>query len=92
MGGMWGIKKNDRVKISHLVDEWKKGRGKGGLSPHHDQAFLREELFPYISDSILIHCSFYLKNFPEDLETTNYFIGMWFYEDNEHKPYDYVFY
>jgi len=55
MGGMWGIKKNNRVKMNELSKDWK------GHYYDSDQKFLREKLVPLFNDSYLIHCSTYLK-------------------------------
>lgn len=86
MGGMWGMKKNTRINMKDLAEDWK-----GGLGYFSDQAFMREIIKPIFNDSILTHCSHYLKNFP--IEPTNrHFVGEIFYEDNGGKPYNYVFY
>lgn len=85
MGGMWGIKKNNRVNIYNLMEDWNK---KGYDS---DQQFLRTRLVPIFKDSILIHCSKYLNTFP--IEPTNeYFVGGWWPEDNFGKPINHVFF
>ena len=53
MGGMWGIKKNNRVKMNELSKDWK------GHYYDSDQKFLREKLVPLFNDKYLIHCSTY---------------------------------
>jgi hypothetical protein len=85
MGGMWGIKKNNRIKIKTLMEGWTlKGYDA-------DQKFLRTKLVPIYNDSILIHCSKYLKTFP--IEPTNeYFVGGWWPADNFGKPNNYIFF
>jgi hypothetical protein len=95
MGGMWGLKKNDRVnKIGELLEKWKMSVENNwqGNSYHYDESFLRNNLGSIFSDSIMIHCSHYLNNFPVEFDEHKHFVGMWFYEDNEGKPYDYVHY
>lgn len=85
MGGMWGIKKNNRIKIRDLVNKW-------GLSGYDaDQQFLRSKVVPFFLDSYLIHCRHYLNTFP--IEPQNeYFVGGWWDENNFQKPLDYVFF
>ena len=83
MGGMWGIKKNDKVKITDLLIDC--------YGYDCDQKLLRENLVPYFSDSYLIHCSTYLHNFPTEKEN-EFFVGGWWYEDNFGKPYNYIFF
>jgi len=85
MGGMWGMKKNDRIIISDLIKKWN-----GGLGYFSDQAFIRNVIKPIYSDSYLVHCSHYLKNFPVD-KKNDFFVGQIF-SDNNGKPYDHVFY
>jgi hypothetical protein len=88
MGGMWGMKKNSRLeKMIDLVENWK-----GGLGYNSDQLFIRQILVPKFNDSIMIHCSTYLKNFPEDLKQSYPHIGMVFPADNYGKPYNYIHY
>lgn len=85
MGGMWGIKKNERVKIKDLIIGWNK-RGYDA-----DQQFLRTRLSPLFKDSLLTHCSKYLNTFP--IEATNeYFVGGWWPGDNFGKPINYIFF
>lgn len=85
MGGMWGIKKNDRINMLNLCEEWN-----GGLEYFSDQHFLRSVLRPIFNDSYLVHCSSYLNNFPTE-RVGNFFVGEVF-TDNRGKPYDYVFF
>lgn len=85
MGGMWGIKKNSRVKIFELMENWK------GHYYDSDQKFLREKLVPIFSDSYLIHCSTLLKTFPIE-KNNEYFVGGWWDENNFNKPKNYIFF
>lgn len=85
MGGMWGIKKNNRVKMNELSKDWK------GHYYDSDQKFLREKLVPLFNDSYLIHCSTYLKTFPIE-KTNEYFVGGWWDENNFGKPQNYIFF
>jgi len=85
MGGMWGIKKNDRVKIKNLIDN--------SICNHYDcdQHFLRGLIKPSFEDSLLTHCSVFLNNFPIEKEN-NFFVGGWWYEDNFGFPFNHVFF
>jgi hypothetical protein len=85
MGGMWGIKKNNRVKMNELSKDWE------GHYYDSDQKFLREKLVPLFNDSYLIHCSTYLKTFPIE-KTNEYFVGGWWDENNFGKPKNYIFF
>lgn len=85
MGGMWGIKKNDKVKIGELSQGWNR------MMYDVDQQFLRSKLVPLFLDSYLIHCSTYMNNFPVDKEN-EYFVGGWWPGDNFNKPKDFVFF
>jgi hypothetical protein len=85
MGGMWGIKKNDRVKIKELSVGW------NGIIYDYDQKFLREKVVPYFSDSYLIHCSTYLNTFPVK-KTNDFFVGGWWPADNFSQPENFIFF
>lgn len=85
MGGMWGIKKNERVKMKELSKDWT------GHYYDSDQKFLREKLVPLFNDTYLIHCSTYLNTFPV-VKTNEYFVGGWWDENNFGKPQDYIFF
>lgn len=85
MGGMWGIKKNNRINMKTLAENWK-----GGMDYFSDQLFIREIIKPIFIDTYLVHCSSYLHNFPVE-KTDNYFVGEIF-SDNRGKPYDYIFF
>jgi hypothetical protein len=85
MGGMWGIKKNDRVKMNEISKDWE------GHYYDSDQKFLREKLTPLFNDSYLIHCSTYLNTFPVE-KTNEYFVGGWWDENNFGKPQNYIFF
>jgi hypothetical protein len=86
MGGMWGIKKNDRIKISNLIKNWE-----GGPNYGSDQNFVRYVIEPKFLDSYVIHCSKYLNTFPTT-EKNNFFVGEVFPEDNYGKPTNHIFY
>lgn len=85
MGGMWGIKKNDRIKMNELSKDWE------GHYYDSDQKFLREKLVPIFQETYLIHCSTYLNTFPVE-KTNEYFVGGWWDENNFGKPQDYIFF
>ena len=86
MGGMWGMKKNDRINMTELVENWT-----GGLEYFSDQWFMRNTIKPIFSDSLLTHCSAHLNNFP--VEKTNHFcVGEVFPSDNYGQPFNHVFY
>jgi protein O-GlcNAc transferase len=86
MGGMWGMKKNDRINMQKLINEWS-----GGLEYFSDQLFMREVIKPKFYDSTLTHCSHFLNNFPLPPNKDNFFVGEIF-TDNRGKPNNYVFY
>lgn len=86
MGGMWGMKKNNRINMKELAEKWN-----GGLEYFSDQAFMREIIKPIFHDSILTHCSHYLNNFPVK-PTNRHFVGEIFFQDNHGRPKDYIFY
>lgn len=86
MGGMWGMKKNDRIQMIELANNWQ-----GGLGYFSDQAFMREIIKPIFSDSILTHCSHYLQNFPVEKEN-GHFVGEIFFENNNGMSYNHIFY
>jgi hypothetical protein len=88
MGGMWGIKKNDRIdKMIDLCKEWI-----GGMGYNSDQWFLREKIVPKFLDSYMIHCSTYIKNFPIEPPSNRFYVGMVFPGDNFGRPHDFIFY
>ena len=89
MGGMWGIKKNNRIKIKNLIQKWEGGDGYGS-----DQNFVREIIEPKFVDSYIVHCSKHLKTFPiiKTENKFNFFVGMVFPEDNYFKPFNHIFY
>ena len=86
MGGMWGMKKNNRINMKELAEKWN-----GGLGYFSDQAFMREIIKPIFSDSILTHCSHYLRNFPVE-PINGHYVGEIIFEHNNGRPRDYVFY
>lgn len=85
MGGLWGIKKNNRIKIKDLLIR------DNCFTYDCDQIFLRTKIVPYFNDSYMIHCSTYLNNYPVKKEN-EYFVGGWWYADNFGKPIDHVFF
>ena len=98
MGGMWGMKKNNRVRIKDLLNDFK-----GNLDYDQDQIFLRHILGPYYQDSTLTHCSTRLENFPLETDTSKYnivplnenhkhFVGEIFCGSNYDRPYSHIFY
>jgi len=94
MAGMWGMKKNNRINMSQLCKEFKKNIG-----PHtdygynSDQDFLRQIIKPIFKDSILTHCSYYLKNMPIEPDKNGYFVGQTFiFGDNNGLPLNHIFY
>jgi hypothetical protein len=86
MGGMWGMKKNIKIDLINLLNEWG-----GGTYYDSDQNFLRQKIVPLFEKKVLIHCSYYQNNFPFEKENSH-FVGEIFPYDNYNKPYNYVFY
>lgn len=87
MGGMWGMKKNNRINMRKLVESWD-----GHLGYNSDQEFLRKKIKPHFHDSCLTHCSFYLKNYPIEPEN-HFFVGQVFPDGkNGGLGYDYIYY
>lgn len=87
MGGMWGMKKNDRINMRELVESWD-----GHLGYHSDQDFLRQKVMPHYEDSCITHCSFYLKNYPQEPKN-NFFVGQVFPSGtNDGLGYNYIYY
>jgi hypothetical protein len=85
MGGMWGIKKNNRINVNNLSKGW------NGIVYDFDQKFLREKIVPLFQDSLLTHCSTYLNNFPVE-KTNDFFVGGWWPADNYGKPNNFIFF
>lgn len=85
MGGMWGIKKNNRIKIREELN------GFGFPPPDPDQIFLRSKLVPKFTDSYLVHCSTYLHTFPVE-RINERFVGEWWCENNQGKPKNYIWF
>jgi hypothetical protein len=85
MGGMWGMKKNNRVNITKLSEGW------NGIKYDYDQQFLRQEVVPNFTDSSLIHCSTYLNTFPVK-KTNDFFVGGWWPGDNFGQKEDFIFF
>lgn len=88
MGGMWGMKKNDRFgKMIDLCKEWI-----GGMGYNSDQWFLRDRIVPKFNDSYMIHCSTYMHNYPVPQSPNRFFVGMVFPGDNFGRPRNYIHY
>jgi hypothetical protein len=85
MGGMWGIKKNNRIRIKEEIENF------GIPQTDDDQLFLRYKLSPKFMDSYLIHCSCYLRTFPFE-KTNSCFIGEVWSDDNQGQPKDYIWF
>lgn len=85
MGGMWGLKKNDRIKVREELN------GFGFPPPDPDQIFLRSKLVPKFLDSYMIHCSTYLNTFPVE-QTNERFVGEWWCENNQGMPKNHIWF
>jgi len=85
MGGMWGIKKNNRINITEEL------QGFGSPPPDPDQIFLRTKLAPKFQDTYMIHCSTYLNNFPIE-KTNSCFVGEVWCENNLGKEKNYIWF
>lgn len=55
MGGLWGIKKSSGLNIQHEYEEYLKHPTDLGIA--HDQNFLSCQLYPKVSQSLLVHYS-----------------------------------
>jgi len=86
MGGMWGMKKNDRIVMMDMIDDWE-----GGLEYFSDQDFMRYRVKPIFSDSVLTHCSHHQRNFPIEPKN-NHYVGEIFPGDNYGRPINHIFY
>lgn len=64
LGGMWGMKKNDKFNMSKLINEFYEKKAVNAYGT--DYEFLGNILFPLIRQDSLIHDSFSIeeKNFP----------------------------
>lgn len=69
MGGMWGAKKGILKQMKDLIDIWPKTN-----QWQTDQSFLNHVISPLVSDTILVHDSMNLKNFPTKRENYH-FVG-----------------
>ena len=78
LGGMWGIKKGVIPNLKKLLDE----RSKGDWYDT-DQAFLREEVYPLITNNSMVHDEFFEKKpFPTPRHKLE-FVGQVFdYKEN----------
>lgn len=85
MGGMWGMKKNNRINIKNELE------GFGFPPPDPDQIFLRTKVVNKFTDSYLIHCSTYLNSFPIPRENER-FVGEWWDENNQGMPKNYIWF
>lgn len=86
MGGMWGMKKNDRISMIDMAKKWE-----GGLGYFSDQDFMRYRVKPIFSDSVLTHCSHHHRNFPIEPKN-NHYVGEIFPGDNYGRPTNHIFY
>jgi protein O-GlcNAc transferase len=82
MGGMWGAKKGILEKMKSLIDEWPKTN-----QWQTDQSFLNHIIRPLVSETILIHDSINLKNFPNKLENYHFVGEVFDGEDNRAEHY-----
>jgi protein O-GlcNAc transferase len=69
MGGMWGAKKGILKKMKELIDNWPKTN-----QWQTDQSFLNHVISPLVAETIIIHDSINLKNFPTKRENYH-FVG-----------------
>ena len=82
MGGMWGVKKGILKNIKNLINEWPKNN-----KWQVDQSFLNNIIYPLVKETMLVHDSNYLNNFPTERENFH-FVGEVFDEnDNRYDHY-----
>lgn len=86
MGGLWGVKNNNKFSIRNLIIEKSINE-----NYNSDKIFLRESILPQFKDSLLIHCSHFQKSFP--IQSVNHhFVGEIFPADNYGKSHNHIFY
>lgn len=92
MGGMFGIKKNK------IIENWKDKMNtynQNSTLYGYDQYFLRDYVYPYIKDNVIIHATFSrfegdkCLNFPIDYDNDYNFVGQYVYE-NENRNNDHT--
>jgi len=86
MGGMHGIKKGLVDNMSHLISQWSKTN-----QWQTDQQFLNSIIAPIASQSILLHDSIHLNNFPSERENYH-FVGEIFDQDDNRGEHYSVFF
>jgi hypothetical protein len=69
MGGMWGAKKGILENMVKLIEGWEKTN-----QWQTDQSFLNQVVRPIVNETMLIHDSITLKNFPSKRENYH-FVG-----------------
>jgi hypothetical protein len=88
MGGLWGMKKNDRVNMSDLISNSGRGHGYGV-----DQNFMRSEIAPLFKDSYLIHDTRKLNAMTGKTGNVAFFIGSIHDSGNNYgQPTNHIFY
>jgi hypothetical protein len=83
--GLWGIKKNDKIKIKDLYIKLY------SLKEDGNENEFKEIVYSYYEDSCLIHCSNYLNTFPVE-KTNDFFVGDKWPADNFGKPSNFIFF
>jgi hypothetical protein len=82
MGGMWGAKMGILDKMKELIDVWPKTN-----QWQTDQSFLNTIIAPMVNNTIMIHDSIRLNNFP--IKRENYhFVGEVF-DGNDNRDFHY---
>lgn len=82
MGGMWGAKKGILQKMKSLIDEWPKTN-----QWQTDQSFLNHIVSPLVSNTIMIHDSINLRNFPSKRQDYHFVGEIFDGEDNRAEHY-----
>ena len=82
MGGMWGAKKGILQKMKSLIDEWPKTN-----QWQTDQSFLNHIVSPLVSNTIMVHDSINLRNFPSKRQNYHFVGEVFDGEDNRAEHY-----
>ena len=82
MGGMWGAKKGILQKMKSLIDEWPKTN-----QWQTDQSFLNHIVSPLVSNTIMVHDSINLRNFPSKRQDYHFVGEIFDGEDNRAEHY-----
>jgi hypothetical protein len=82
MGGMWGAKKGILSNMKDLINEWPMSN-----QWQTDQSFLNHIIKPIVSETILVHDSINLKNFPSKRENYHFVGEIFDGEDNRQEHY-----